>query len=86
MRVRKTFWFFSLVLILIFFNFTQGWTQPKSEGKAPVITHRFAIERARYGDVLKVYIEADDLDGDMLRIATVAYGNGSPRYPPIGSI
>lgn len=81
MRARKFFWFFSLVVSLIFLNLSQGWTQPKSGGNAPVITHSFAIEKGRYGDVLKIFIEADDLDGDMLRIATVAYRNGSPRHP-----
>ena len=53
-------------------------TQP---GKAPVITHAYSIERGRYGDVLKIFIQADDPDNDMLRIATVVEQAGIGRYP-----
>jgi hypothetical protein len=50
-------------------------------GKAPVITSSYSIEKGRYGDVLKIYIEADDPDNDMLRIATVVDQTGYGRYP-----
>jgi hypothetical protein len=53
-------------------------TQP---GKAPVIAHTYSVERGRYGDVLKIYIQADDPDNDMLRIATVVEQAGVGRYP-----
>jgi len=51
-------------------------------GKAPVISHAYSIERGRYGDVLKVYIQADDSDNDMFKIATVVEQAGIGRYPP----
>jgi hypothetical protein len=50
-------------------------------GKAPVITSSYSIERGRYGDVLKFYIEADDPDNDMFKIATVVEQTGYGRYP-----
>jgi hypothetical protein len=47
----------------------------------PVITNSYAIQKERYGEVLKVYIEANDSDGDMLRVATVVEHTGYGRYP-----
>jgi TolB-like protein len=49
--------------------------------KAPVITHSFTVEKMMYGDILKVYIEAEDPDGEMVRIATVVDQAGYGRYP-----
>jgi hypothetical protein len=51
------------------------------DGKAPVITNSYLIERGRYGDVLKVYIEADDPDDDMLKVAVVVEQTGYGHYP-----
>ncbi len=51
------------------------------EPRRPFITHAFTEERIRYGDILKVYIEAEDPDGEMLRIATVVDQAGYGRYP-----
>ncbi|MBP1708549.1 MAG: hypothetical protein H6Q40_338 [Deltaproteobacteria bacterium] len=55
-------------------------TTQAGPGKAPAIAHSYSIERGRYGDVLKFYIEADDPDNDMLRIATVVEQTGYGRY------
>ena len=49
--------------------------------KVPVIKTSYAPEKVRYGDVLRIYIEAEDPDGDMLRIASVADQVGYGRYP-----
>ncbi len=54
---------------------------PMGGGNPPVIKHSYAIEKGRYGDVLKIYIEAEDPDGDMLRVATVVDQVGYGRYP-----
>jgi TolB-like protein len=51
------------------------------EPRRPFITHAFTVEKIRYGDILKVYIEAEDPDGGMLRIATVVDQAGYGRYP-----
>ena len=51
------------------------------EPRRPLITHAFTVERIKYGDILKVYLEAEDPDGKMFRIATVADQAGYGRYP-----
>jgi len=53
---------------------------------APVITHAFAVEKGYYGYIWKIYIEAEDPDGDMLRIASVVDQTGYAIIQPIGSI
>jgi len=47
----------------------------------PVIKASHAPERVRYGDVLKIYIEAESPDGDMLRISVLATQVGYGRHP-----
>ena len=82
MNKKYIFWVLSPILVVIFFTVSQVWSQPKAGTSGPVITHSFAVEKGRYGNVLKLYIEADDPNGDMLRIATVAYQNGYGRHRP----
>jgi TolB-like protein len=53
----------------------------QGEPTGPVITHAFTVEKINYGDILKVYIEAEDPDGKMVRIATVVDQAGYGRYP-----
>jgi TolB-like protein len=53
----------------------------QGEPRGPVITHAFTVEKIKYGDILKVYIEAEDPDGKMVRIATVVDQAGYGRYP-----
>lgn len=77
-----TVWVVLLILSMLFLNVRPGWSQPKSGANAPVITHAFAVEKGRYGDVWKLYIEANDPNADMLRIAIVAYQDGFGRHRP----
>jgi hypothetical protein len=49
--------------------------------KAPVIKTSYAPEKARYGDALRIYIEAEAPDGDMLKIASVVDQVGYGHYP-----
>jgi hypothetical protein len=64
-----------------------GWSQPlggpytRPGMPAPIITHAYAIEKGRYGGILKIYIEADDPNDEMLGIATVVDQVGYGRYP-----
>ena len=51
------------------------------EPRRPFIRRAFTVEKIKYGDVLKVYIEAEDPDGGMFRIATVVDQAGYGRYP-----
>jgi hypothetical protein len=91
MTLKKILCFISLLLALTFFIPCQGWTQalfPYEGGKeikpgthAPIITHSFAVERGSYGYIWKIYIEAEDLDGDMLRIASMVDQVGYGHYP-----
>lgn len=82
MILKKIFIIFSLCLTLLsLFITSKGWTQPKPETKAPVITHSFAVEKGYYGYVWKIYIEAEDPDGDMLKVASVVEQTGYGRYP-----
>ena len=59
----------------------EGGRQPKPGTKAPIITHAFAVEKGYYGYIWKLYIEAKDPDGDMLRIASVVDQVGYGLYP-----
>jgi hypothetical protein len=79
--MRKLFWLLSLFLSVILFTVSQGWTQSRPGTKAPIITHSFAVEKGIYGYIWKIYIEAEDPDGDMLRIASLADQAGYGRYP-----
>jgi len=90
MSFKKAFCFVSLLLALTFFVPCQGWTQlfpyeggtqPKPGTHAPIITHTFAVEKGYYGYIWKIYIEAEDPDGDMLRIASVVVQPGHGSYP-----
>ena len=49
--------------------------------KAPVITASYALEKVRYGSVLRIYIEAEAPGGDMLKIASVVDHVGYGHYP-----
>ena len=77
----KKILFLTVLLAISLFIVHQGWAQPKSDKKGPVITNAYAIDKGRLGTSLKLYIEADDPNGDMLRIATVVDHVGFGRYP-----
>ena len=87
MSFRKKLAFISLFLTLAFLMPCQGWAQlfkpsePPSGSHAPIIPHAFAVEKGYYGYIWKVYVEAEDPDGDMLRIAAVADEVGYGHYP-----
>lgn len=51
------------------------------ETRPPIITHAFAVDRGHYGDIWKIYLEAEDLDGDMDKIAVVVDQLGYGCYP-----
>ena len=91
MNIKKTLCLFSLLLAVTFFIPCQGWAQlfryadegpqPKPGTHAPIITHAFAVDKGYYGYIWKIYIEAEDPDGDMLRIASVVDQVGYGNYP-----
>jgi hypothetical protein len=90
MNLKRALCFISLLLALTFLVPCQGWsqlfpyeggTQPKPGTHAPIITYGFAVEKGYYGYIWKIYIEAEDPDGDMLRIASVVDEVGYGHYP-----
>ena len=81
MKSGKLLLLLSLTLGMVFFATPRGWTEPKPEGRAPIITHAFAVEKGYNGYIWKIYIAAEDPDGEMLRIASVVEQPGNGRYP-----
>ncbi len=59
---------------------SSAWPQDRS-AKGPLITHFYAIDRGRYGIDWKIYIEAEDTDGEMTKIAAVVDQPGQGHYP-----
>jgi hypothetical protein len=55
--------------------------KPAVPGRPPVITRVYAPEMGYYGNILRIYLEADDPDQDMLRIAVVVDQMGYGHYP-----
>jgi len=52
-----------------------------AQTKAPIITRTFAADRGHYGYIWKIYIEAEDPDGDMNKIAVVVNQMGYGHDP-----
>ena len=84
MRMKKSIGLFSLIsgLLLLAFSFGCVSLPASPPGTRPVITQAFiSKELGQYGDVLKIYIEADDPQGFMFRIATSVDPVGYGHYP-----
>ena len=59
----------------------------KPQGSPPVITHSFAAREVSHGDKWKVYLEANDTDGDMRYFVYTISDDGAGHgvhYIPIG--
>jgi hypothetical protein len=86
----KTFVKVLLVLLLISLPLmiacltTSPEGETQSAGSPPVITNSFASKELSQGDTWKIYVEANDPDGDMRQfvcvIKQVGYGSYSPDY------
>ncbi len=89
--MRKLFWLLSLFLGVFLFTVSVGRAEPlfpyivsgqvKPGTHAPKITHSFAVEKGYHGYILKIYIEAEDPDGDMALIGTEISRPGVGYYP-----
>lgn len=80
MKTLKLMYFIGLLLGVMSLIAPAGWAQPKPETKVPMITHAFAVEKGNYGYIWKIYLEAEDPDGEMLRIASVVDQTGYGHY------
>jgi len=79
---RKIFLCIFGVLAINLFFFSFGTAQSKADSKEPMITNSFAVEKGYYGNVWKIYIEAEDPDGDMYKIVpTVDQPGWGPYFP-----
>jgi len=89
MNSKKTLYLISVLLTLVILTPFQGQAQlfPNEGGPtklgthAPIITHAFAVEKGYYGYIWKIYLEANDPDGNMLRIASMVDEVGYGQYP-----
>jgi hypothetical protein len=81
MKTKRILWCLSIVLGILLLGTSPDWAQPKPERRGPIITHAFAVEKGQYGYIWKIYLEAEDPDGQMLRIASVVDEAGTGRYP-----
>ena len=81
MKTKRILWFLSIALGVLLIGVSQDWAQPKPEKRGPIITHAFAVEKGKYGFIWKIYLEGQDPDGQMLRIASVVDEPGVGRYP-----
>jgi hypothetical protein len=81
MKIKRFICLISMLLGVVLLIAPTGGAQSKPETKAPVITHTFAVEKGSYGYTWKIYIEAEDPDGDMAQIASVVDQPGYGRYP-----
>src|SRR4030065_2958632 len=77
-------WIYGLLGLFIgslLFSIPQGWAQPRPGTKVPIITNAFAVDKGYYGYIWKIYIEAEDPDGDMFTIASSVDQVGYGHYP-----
>ena len=91
MKSKSCFTFLGLFFALTFLVAFTGGAQPlfpysgekptKPGTQAPIITATFAVDKGYYGYIWKIYLEAEDPDGDMLRIASVVDQVGAGHYP-----
>jgi hypothetical protein len=89
MKTKKILSVLSIVLGIILLGGSQSWAQllgfgggqAKPGTQGPVITQSFAVEKGYYGSIWKIYLEAEDRDSDMLRIAAVVDQPGVGYYP-----
>ena len=54
----------------------------EQESSVPAIRSAYAVDRARYGSVLKIYIEAEDSAGAMAKVLTSVEQPGMGLYTP----
>jgi hypothetical protein len=84
--MKRAVWFLRVTSIVIFSIFIYDGCMPlhlSPPDTRPVILHAFIPKKeVTYGDVLRIYIEAEDPEGYMFKIHTVVDQAGHGRYFP----
>jgi len=80
--MKKLTYVFAVSLMIVLLIMPGAWSESVNKGNPPVITNSYAVERGNYGYIWRIYIEAEDPDGDMSRIAAVVEQPGYGLYPP----
>lgn len=70
-----------IVFILLVHEGSAQQTRPRPGSKAPVLTNAYMVDRGQYGKSLKIYMEAEDPEGDMSKIAVSVTQVGYGHYP-----
>lgn len=81
MKTKEQVYLIGLLLGIVLFIAPQGRAQPKPEAKGPNIIHALAADKGYYGSIWKIYLEAEDPDGQMLKIACNVDQPGYGHYP-----
>jgi hypothetical protein len=83
---KKMALFFALVVFFLYAGCANHQAMPRggtppSGSKPPLITSYFAPEKGRQGDIIKIYLAAEDPEGDMRNIGTQITQVGYGVYP-----
>lgn len=79
--MKKILWLIMVFVVASFSVPLVNGAEGPSKGNPPVITAYYAVERGYYGYIWKIYLEANDPDGDMSRIAVSVDQIGYGHYP-----
>ena len=79
--MKKTSYFLTLLALVVLIVPSLVWSEAKPNGSSPVVTNSFAVEKGYYGYIWRIYLEAEDPDGDMSRIAAEVDQTGYGHYP-----
>ncbi len=79
--MKKRFWLFCCVLTVALFASIEGQAQIRSESGSPIILNSYAPSKGRFGDTLKIYLEADDPEANMAGVYVVVNQPGYGTYP-----
>lgn len=81
MNTMKRMYLTGLSAGVVFLILFPGTVQSNPEGKGPIITHAFAADRGAYGAIWKIFVEAENADAEMAKIAAVVDQPGQGHYP-----
>jgi hypothetical protein len=81
MKTKEQVYLIGLLLGIVLLIAPQGRAQPKPEVKGPNIIHALAADKGYYGSIWKIYLEAVDPGGQMLKIECYVDQSGYGHYP-----